>query len=239
MLDLSPKFQQRVLQDVKDFGIDSVYIPNPIFTEKPLFALIGMESATGGKGVKEVAKNVNEGFKNFLTSEQDFILHYCAYTYLCKGQFQYLITDISKGAMLTKLASKYRHRRYQAWCPLLKEELSAFSRPPIAIAIGIGTRHQLNKLGFPVEHYVRHYSSQLSGYYNTRAPEDWQADTVHISLKDFARKLLGLKDVGYTDDMQKRKLDKVFTRHLSRWKHGLLAEYTKVFKDIRKKYPDA
>ena len=124
MLDLSPKFQQRVLQDVKDFGIDSVYIPNPIFTEKPLFALIGMESATGGKGVKEVAKNVNEGFKNFLTSEQDFILHYCAYTYLCKGQFQYLITDISKGAMLTKLASKYRHRRYQAWCPLLKEELS-------------------------------------------------------------------------------------------------------------------
>jgi hypothetical protein len=239
MHDLDQLFRQRVLDDVKDFETDSVYIPNPILTKKPSFALIGMEPSTSRKGVESVRRDAEAGYKGFLRSEEDFILHYCAYTFLCKGRFQYMITDLSKGAMAKNDADKNREGRYRTWSTLLKQELAHFGNP-IAIAIGIGNHGQLNKLGFPVQHHVRHYSKQNSKYFNTQAPKDWEDDTAHTrELRDFAGTLLEHEAVDYTNDMRKRTLEKVFLKPLPRWKHGLLAHYTSEFSAIRENHPDA
>ena len=50
---------------------------------------------------------INEGFRNFLWSIEDFLFHYSIYHYLSPN---YYITDISKVAVKTKIANETRKK---------------------------------------------------------------------------------------------------------------------------------
>src|SRR5947209_697167 len=106
--DLNALFKAQVDRDNQQFGIESVYLPNPIFTKTPKYCLVAMEPSLGGMTVEAFRARVEQGFKNFLYYECDFILHYCAHNYLCRETYNYLITDISKGAMRVAVAGAQR-----------------------------------------------------------------------------------------------------------------------------------
>jgi hypothetical protein len=55
---------------------------------------------------------------NFISSIEDFILHFCIQQYLCAPTQRYHITDLSKGAMLVKRAG-VATQRYDTWYGLL------------------------------------------------------------------------------------------------------------------------
>jgi len=83
-----------------------VYLPN--FTPSgPVDAvLIGMEPSLGwwARTPAEAAAKIAAGFRNFMWSPEDFILHYAARRSLCSAAETYHVTDISKGAMTVKNA---------------------------------------------------------------------------------------------------------------------------------------
>ena len=132
---LERKFRDRVAQDKECFGLESLFLPN-IAPQVPVdFVLIGSEPSTGGGPSKS---QVFRSPKNFSGSCEDFILHLCIKEYLCVEGETYYLTDLSKGAMPVKEASKSDpNQRYKAWYPLLRDELKLVSKPSTRI-IAIG-----------------------------------------------------------------------------------------------------
>src|SRR5581483_6448975 len=100
MRDLEQEFAQAAAVD------GDVYLPN--FTPSgPVDAvLIGMEPSLGrwARTSSEAAAKIAAGFRNFMWSPEDFILHYAARRSLCSRAGTYHITDISKGAMTVENA---------------------------------------------------------------------------------------------------------------------------------------
>ena len=102
-----------------------VFLPNTEPECPVQYVLICMEPSLGrwASSPDEARSKVEAGFRNFLFSEEDFILHFCARSYLCKPNERYHITDLSKGAMSVKRAGLERVERYNRWYPLLMEEI--------------------------------------------------------------------------------------------------------------------
>jgi hypothetical protein len=130
--DLEDFFKVQVKKD----GCDSIYLPPIIRPEEIMdFIFIGMEPSLGSwaKGrtpedkIKDAKQKIAAGFKDFSYSLEDFILHYCIRKYLCNDENKYYITNISKGAMLTKYADEKRPDRYKRWLPFLIKEISILS----------------------------------------------------------------------------------------------------------------
>ena len=107
-------------------------------------------------------QKVEAGFRNFVSSAEDFILHMCARQYLCGPAERYHITDLSKGAMLTGRARIDRARRYDRWYGPLVEELNLVAKPGAGIfAVGTAVARHLARRGFPGPvTRVIHYSGQ-------------------------------------------------------------------------------
>jgi hypothetical protein len=105
---------------------------------------------------------IEAGFKNFLFSLEDFILHFCVRHYLCKPAERYHITDFSKGAMLVDHAGIARIQRYDRWYALLQEEIELCASPSASIiAVGKVVSQHLAQRGFPRPFtQVIHYSVQ-------------------------------------------------------------------------------
>src|SRR5271165_6026615 len=114
-----------------------VFLPNPE-PECPVhYVLICMEPSLGRCSADQLSSKVEEGFRNFLFSIEDFIFHFCVRRYLCGPAQRYHITDVSKGAMLVDRANLARSRRYDRWYPLLKEEIDVVAAPNAAfVAVG-------------------------------------------------------------------------------------------------------
>ena len=110
-----------------------VYLPN--FTPSgPVDAvLIGMEPSLGwwARTPAEAAPKIAAGFRNFMWSPEDFILHYAARRSLCSAGETYHVTDISKGAMTVKNAHIDRRARYARWAVLLNKEVRLVRLPSI------------------------------------------------------------------------------------------------------------
>jgi hypothetical protein len=104
---------------------NDIFLPNPEPKGPAHFILICMEPSLGhwARSAEDAHAKVETGFRNFLSSLEDFILHFAASHYLCKPEESYHVTDISKGAMVVKRAAKERWERYDRWYPLLLEEL--------------------------------------------------------------------------------------------------------------------
>jgi hypothetical protein len=225
--------EYRVRQDNQVFGITSFYLPNPFFTNAPKWCLVAMEPSLGGMTPEKFQSELNRGFLNFLWSEGDFILHYCAFTFLCSQSFDYHITDISKGAMKTAVANSRRSERYDNWLALLKHELRLLNNPRL-IAIGSRADAFLRKKNFVVDRSIMHYSQNNSvrfrDYY-LQHPNNSVADAVHTKLRDFSAGLLDLviDNSGLKDSI----LSRLFNVELSVWKKGLFLSYMDAFSTTR------
>ena len=79
-----------------------IFLPNPEPSGPADYVLICMEPSLGwwARTADHAKARVDAGFRNFLFSIEDFILHFCVRRYLCAAEQRYHITDISKGAML-------------------------------------------------------------------------------------------------------------------------------------------
>jgi len=128
------------------------------------YVLIGMEPSLGwwARSAEEARSKVEAGFRNFLSSVEDFILHLCVRRYLCGAEERYHITDLSKGAMLVAHAGRARVERYDRWYGLLQEEVDLVTtRRAGILAIGNVVARHLERRRFarPLTRIV-HYSSQ-------------------------------------------------------------------------------
>src|SRR5207249_3517552 len=104
---------------------------------------------------------------NFMTSLGDFVLQMCAFEYLCKNEFDYAITDLSKGAMTVENAQVGRSQRYKTWLPIVQEELGFYGNPT-RIAVGHDAGRFLNRTGFPAAERVYHYSRNVNWRFGRR-----------------------------------------------------------------------
>jgi hypothetical protein len=159
---LETLFRERATED-GDF-----FLPN-IPPLKPVdFIFIAMEPSLKrwAKSCQDAQIQIASGFKNFLFSIEDFILHFCIRTFLCREGQTYHLTDLSKGAMSVERAIRNKRERYDRWYPLLKEEIALVGKPNVKIfAIGKQVENFLRTKRF--EHLtgtLLHYSSQASGY---------------------------------------------------------------------------
>jgi hypothetical protein len=102
-----------------------VFLPNPEPPGPVDHVFICMEPSLGSwaRSPEEARAKVEAGFRNFVLSIEDFILHFSIRQYLCRPGQRYYITDLSKGAMLVTRAGVARTQRYDRWYPLLLEEL--------------------------------------------------------------------------------------------------------------------
>ncbi len=140
-----------------------LYVPNVAPTRPVDFVLICMEPSFGHwASIEEARAQLQDGFRNFLYSIGDFILHYCARNYLCRERRAFHLTDMSKGAMLVKKAGEARKKRYARWHALLVDEVQLVAKDGArAIAVGSVVKKHLDKHGLPVPvSKVLHYSVQ-------------------------------------------------------------------------------
>jgi hypothetical protein len=144
----------------------NVYLPNPEPSGLVDYVFICMEPSLGGwaKDRVEAEQKVKNGFRNFLNGYDPMILHFSIRRFLCKSDQRYHITDISKGAMLVKLASNARNTRYQRWYPLLIEELDLLATHKARVfAVGKTVEDHLNTRQFPRQvTRLLHYSPQAN-----------------------------------------------------------------------------
>ena len=139
-----------------------VFLPNPEPLGPVHHVLICMEPSLGrwARSLEEARAEVHAGFRNFLSSVEDFILHFCISRYLCKPEERYHITDLSKGAMLVARAGPARTERYNRWYRLLQDEIDLVATPDAnIIAVGSAVYDYLERRGLrnPLKR-IMHYS---------------------------------------------------------------------------------
>lgn len=149
-----------------------VFLPNPEPKGPVDYVLICMEPSLGwwASSKEEARSKVEAGFRNFLYSMEDFILHHCAQRYLCGPGERYHVTDLAKGAMLVESARESRQDRYDRWLPLLQEEIDLVATPDAGIvSVGKAVSKYLTRSGFkkPFTETL-HYSSQAARWRNAR-----------------------------------------------------------------------
>lgn len=153
----------RVLADA-DGGI---YFPNPEPSGRVEYVFICMEPSLGGDRANdpEKARAATEaGFRNFVNSIEDFLLHFSIREYLCKRNERYYVTDWSKGAMPVKGAGVDRTQRYDEWYPLLVEEVDLVASSDARVfAVGKEVARHLDRHAFPRHITPLIHYSRLAG----------------------------------------------------------------------------
>lgn len=140
----------------------NVFLPNPEPFGPVEYVFVCMEPSLGrwARSADEARLKVEAGFQNFISSIEDFILHFCIQQYLCEPTQRYHITDLSKGAMLVEHAGVARTQRYDRWYGLLVEELDLVATSGAGIfAVGNAVAQYLERRAFPRPFtQVIHYS---------------------------------------------------------------------------------
>ena len=139
-----------------------VFLPNPEPLGPVEYVFVCMEPSLGrwARSTDEARSKVEAGFQNFISSIEDFILHFCIQQYLCEPTQRYHITDLSKGAMLVKRAGVARTQRYDRWYGLLVEELDLVATSGAGVfAVGNAVAQHLERRALPMPFTkVIHYS---------------------------------------------------------------------------------
>lgn len=220
---LEKKFRAQVEKDMKDHPeliVSGRYISNPYLSQNPKYVLIALEPSIP----KISFKNETE----FLGSIRNFLLHYCAFHFLCGGKFDYYLTDISKSAMMSNNANKNGVRKviYPNWLALLREEIEVLSdkqtaRTPEIISIGKTVMGFLERFNppFSVSHNIYHYGSNNNGRFKTyfegnvkEAPIEF--DELIEKVEAFAKDLMSY--LGFSKDEIDERINFVFkARHHS------------------------
>jgi hypothetical protein len=168
-----------------------VFLPNTEPEGPVQYVLICMEPSLGrwARSADEARAKVEAGFRNFLSSMEDLILHFSARRYLCKPEERYHITDLSKGAMLVKQAGVATMERYDRWYPLLLEEIDLVAYPNAGIVtVGKAVSRHLEQRDFPRPlTTVIHYSGQAASARNAGIAgreDSFRAFSKSVSLED-------------------------------------------------------
>jgi hypothetical protein len=129
-----------------------VFLPNSEPVGPVEYVFVCMEPSLGkwARSADEARSKVEAGFRNFIFSIEDFILHFCIQQYLCEPTQRYHITDLSKGAMLVERAGVARTQRYDRWHGLLVEELDLVATSGAGIfAVDNDVAQHLERRAFP------------------------------------------------------------------------------------------
>ncbi len=170
---LEREFVDRVEKDNKDFEKEvrtgkyrGIYLPNAKPASRVDYVLVGMEPSLGrwAGDLDNAREKIADGFRNYCGVE---ILHYPIKKYLLRGGETYYLTDLAKGAMLTKSPSAGSTEKYEVWYPLLEKELELVAKPAAKV-IAIGSRvdgflKKKNLCGRVYAGSIPHYSTQIAG----------------------------------------------------------------------------
>jgi len=218
-----------------------IFLPNTA-PEGPVdYVLICMEPSLGhwAETKDQAEASIEAGFRNFLWSIEDFILHFCAKEYLCGPAERYHVTDLSKGAMRVKAAAVDRFRRYDRWYDFLLEELALVCRATARIvAVGRNVEGQLRRRGFPIPFTtVIHYSGQAAAARKAgiRGREKAFADFgASVSMSDvvrWAEVLLAKPNV--RDELREEILTRLKASDLGESRLQLMFNYMLAFRAVR------
>ncbi|PIQ27821.1 hypothetical protein COW36_09380 [bacterium (Candidatus Blackallbacteria) CG17_big_fil_post_rev_8_21_14_2_50_48_46] len=140
------------------------YLPN-FMPPKPVeYIVLAMEpSMAWAKTEEEAQQQVNKGYRNFMHSWEDFLLHHCLKTDLPS----YHITDISKAAMTVKNAGIWRDQLYPQWMDLLCQEIELVgAENAVIIPLGAKVEDYLQGkiLPRPIAAKMMHFSGNAAKY---------------------------------------------------------------------------
>ena len=172
--ELEQDFRQRVLEDTRLFSGDMIFLPN-VEPEGPVdYVLVGMEPSLRGwaKDLTEARRKIEQGFRNFGSSPEDDLLHYCIFKFLCERKSTYYLTDLAKGAMETTSPAAGNVDKYDLWYPLLEKELGLVAKSDAkVISIGGKVGAFLARKGlYGHAGSIPHYSTTASGYRGREIP---------------------------------------------------------------------
>lgn len=219
----------------------NIYLPSPEPEGAVQYIFICMEpglrrwSHTPDQG----RSRVKAGFRNFLSSMGDFILHFCARHYLCRQSERYHITDWSKGAMPVADAGVARSQRYDRWYPLLLEEIGLLAAPGAGIiAVGRVVAQHLLRRGFnrPFRSII-HYSAQAGRARNEgiigheQEFEEFKHSVSHDDVMANAREVFSKTSV--PAEFREATLSRLGTRPLTESHKKLMFCYKLVFESMR------
>jgi hypothetical protein len=113
---------------------------------------------------EDARTQIAAGFRSFLFSVEDFILHFCVRRFACHEGETYHLTDVSKGAMTVAQAHQNRRERYAKWYELLQEELGLVAAARTRVfAVGQAVAHFLDRRGFErLSGRLLHYGGQAA-----------------------------------------------------------------------------
>lgn len=218
-----------------------VFLPNAEPLGPAHYVLICMEPSLGwwARTAYHARSRVDAGFRNFLFSIEDFILHFCVRRYLCESEQRYHVTDLSKGAMLVNRAGLARSQRYDRWYALLQEELDLCATPSAGIvAVGNLVSQHLARRGFrrPFTRVI-HYSSQAGPARRTGVVghEDiFQAFRGSVSLEDIlATAEASLKAARVPSEIRDEALPRLAKSQLTTSRQQLIFNYKIAFESMR------
>ena len=143
---LEKRMIHQIRNDEKELDLKCVYLPNIRPVREVDYILVALEPIIATRNIendkekfRRFTELCNGGFKNFIWSSNDAVLHFCAYKYLCSESMNYYITDISKGAMTSDDARKEKTQRYKRWRSLLEDEIDLVSENQQTRIVAIGT----------------------------------------------------------------------------------------------------
>jgi hypothetical protein len=219
-----------------------VFLPNPEPQGPVEYVLICMEPSLGrwARNADEARSRVEAGFRNFIFSIEDCILHFCVRQYLCGAEQRYHITDLSKGAMLVEHASIARAERYDRWYALLEEELELVSSTGTGfVAVGKPVSEHLMRRGFsrPFTRII-HYSGQAASARKAGTvgrEGSFESFKASVSLDDL---IANAKDVllgtGVPDEIRDETLARLTKSQLSESRRQLIFNYKTAFELLRR-----
>jgi hypothetical protein len=218
-----------------------VFVPNPE-PEGPVdHVFICMEPSVGrwARSAEEAESRFDAGSRNFLSSIEDFILHFCIRRYLCESTQRYHITDFSKGAMLVERAGLARSQRYDRWYSLLQEEIDLVATSDATIvAVGNVVFRHLKRQGFQRPFtQIMHYSGQ-AGRARRAAIEGhedgFEAFRGSVTIKDVATTAeTVLRETHVPTEMCEETLSRLSKNQLSISRLQLIFCYKLAFESIR------
>jgi len=223
-----------------------VFVPNPTPPGKVDSLFICMEPSLGAwaRSRTEAEAKVRSGFRNFLSSFADFILHFSIRNYLCEPGQQYHVTDVSKGAMLVQDAATDRQERYDYWYTLLLEEVELLAKPASKVfAVGNSVAELLRRRNFPRPFTkILHYSPVAAGY-RSRAVRGREQDFEefchsidHRSFMDVAREVL--RQSGTPENFRRQALNRLSRGALTESRLKLIFTYKVAFDSTRPHWQD-
>lgn len=229
--------QMRVLAEADG----DIFLPNPEPEGPADYIFIGMEPSLGRwtRSADEAKSKVDAGFRNFLFSIEDFILHFCIRRYLCEHPQRYHMTDLSKGAMLIERTTKARVQRYDRWYALLQEEIDLVAKPHArVIAVGTAVARHLKRRGFPKPvARIIHYSGLAGGARSAGIvghEASFAAFRDSVTLDDvLATAERVLKSAGMPAQFRRQTLSRLGNSRLTNSRKQLVFSYKVAFEALR------